>query len=146
MVLGARKTCCCRRTIGSRQLEPSSLHFRFEASGEELGFRFDVVLGRSSEFAAGALLKVNENERRPAIQWCGREFAGLGLQACRFKVSQRQENGSSRSARGPQTQEFDTALQLRPEFRLQDLRLGSLLQLDATKLQQSQRFGRTRRQ
>ena len=68
------------------------------------------------------------------VQLRGREFAGLALQACRFNASQRrpQENGSSRSARGPKTQEFDTALQLRPESRLQDLRLGSLLQLDAT--------------
>ena len=59
------------------------------------------------------------------IQCCGQEVAGFGLQVRRFKAAQ-QERGVSK--------EFDSALELHPEFGLQDLRRRSWLQLDATSL------------
>ena len=59
------------------------------------------------------------------IQRCGQDFAGLGLQVRRFKVSQQEKRVSK---------EFDFALELHPKFGLQDLRLRYWMQLDATSL------------
>ena len=58
------------------------------------------------------------------VQLCGREFAGLGLRVRRFMASQQERV----------LKELGSALELRRKLRLQDLRLRSWLQLDATSL------------
>ena len=120
MVLGARKTRC-RRTIRGR---------KFKASGEDFGFSIDVVLVRSSEFPACVLLRVDENEQKSGQRdlysavWAG--VRGLGA------TSSPLQGYTKKTTRKGVSTEFDSALELHPKFRLQDMRLRCWLFLDAT--------------
>ena len=80
-------------------------------------------------YQRGALLRVNENEQRSAQRdLCSAVRAGgRGLGAASSPVH-------GFTTRKGVLKEFDSALELRRKLRLQDMRLRSWLQLDATSL------------
>ena len=83
-------------------------------------------------YPRGALLRVNENEQRSAQRdLCSAVRAGVrGLGAASSPL----QGFTKRTTRKGVSKEFESALELHPKFGLQDLRLRSWLQLDATSL------------